>query len=86
MAPPPSVVIHLLAFFSARLHSDLGPDLRAILSQELLTAQGGSSNHNAKCVLRVGMGEARGKNSETGGDLKGEILGNTKMYKVGEVK
>lgn len=64
MVPLPSIVIHLLAFFSARLHSDLGLDLRVILSQELLTAQGGSSNHNAKCVLRVGMGEeARGKSS-----------------------
>ena len=85
MVPPPSVVIHLLAFFSARLHGDLGLDLRATLSQELLTAQGGSSNHNAKCVLRVWVGEARGKSSETE-DLKGDIFGNKKIYKVGEVK
>lgn len=38
VVPPPSIVIHLLAFLSASLHSDLGLDLRAVLSQGLLTA------------------------------------------------
>lgn len=62
MVPPPSVVIHLLAFFSASLHSDLGLDL-SLLSQGLLTVQGGSSSRNAKCA-RGGV-RSKGKLGET---------------------
>lgn len=56
--PPPSVIIHLLAFLSASLCSELGLDLRAPGAEPRAA---NSSRHSAKCVLRAEVGEARGK-------------------------